>query len=58
MENPGNWALGFCAAILGLGGLFVSAGAGGSVGYYGGLAIFAFGVLFILHLIRIGTAKE
>ncbi len=54
MNNVGNWVLGGCSAVLGVGGLFVSAhtGPGSPVGYYGGLAMFAICVLFIMHLIR------
>ena len=53
MNHVGNWVLGASSAVLGVGGLFVSAKAGsGSVGYYGGLAMFAICTLFIMHLIR------
>ena len=53
MHNVGNWVLGGSSAVLGVGGLFAAAQAGpGSVGYYGGLAMFAICVLFIMHLIR------
>ncbi len=53
MNNVGNWVLGASSAVLGVSGLFVSAKAGsGSVGYYGGLAMFAICTLFIMHLIR------
>lgn len=52
MEHPGNWVLGACSAILGVAGLFVSARVGEGVGYYGGLAIFAAGILFTMYLIK------
>ena len=53
MNNVSNWVLGGSSAVLGLGGLFVAAQAGpGTVGYYGGLAMFAICVLFVMHLIR------
>ena len=53
MNNVGNWVLGGSSAVLGVCGLFVSAKAGPeTVGYYGGLAIFAICVLFVMHLIR------
>ena len=47
MNNVGNWVLGGSSAVLGVGGLFVAAQAGpGTVGYYGGLAMFAICFLF------------
>jgi hypothetical protein len=52
MDNFSNWVLGFCAAIMGIAGLFVSARAGVGLGYYGGLAMFLFAVLFVFFLIR------
>ena len=52
MENVTNWILGFCTAVMGVAGLFVSARAGEGVGYYGGLAMFVFAVLFVFFLIR------
>ena len=52
MANFSNWVLGFCASVMGVGGLFVAARAGYGVGYYGGLAIFVFAVLFVFFLIR------
>ena len=53
MNNVGNWVIGGSSAVLGVAGLFVSAQASsGSVGYYGGLAMFAICILFIMHLIR------
>ena len=55
MEHAGNWFLGVCAAVLAVGGLFVASHAGQGVGYYGGLLMFAFGVLFIMHLIKSST---
>ena len=52
MTNFSNWILGFCAAVMGLGGLFVASHVGYGVGYYGGLAVFVFAVLFVFFLIR------
>lgn len=52
MTNFSNWILGFFAALMGLGGLFVASHAGHGVGYYGGLAVFVFAVLFVFFLIR------
>lgn len=52
MENTTNWILGFCAAVMGVAGLFVSARAGAGLGYFGGLAMFVFAVLFVFFLIR------
>lgn len=53
MHNVGNWVLGGSSALLGVCGLFVAANAGpGTVGYFGGLAMFAICFLFIMHLIR------
>lgn len=52
MRNAGNWVLGFCATVLALCGLFVTSHAGAGVGYYGGMAMFAFGVLFVMLLIK------
>jgi hypothetical protein len=50
----GSWVLGGLTAILAVAALFVAAGADGAVGYYGGLGMFAFGVLFIFILMRAG----
>lgn len=49
-----NWVLGGFAALLGLGGLFVAARGGvyGPVGYYGGLVLFALGVLTAFSLVK------
>lgn len=52
MDNFSNWVLGFCAAVMGLGGLFVASNAGHGLGYYGGIAMFIFTVLFVFNLIR------
>lgn len=52
MNNFSNWILGFCAAVMGVAGLFVAARAGVGLGYYGGLAMFVFAVLFVFFLIR------
>lgn len=52
MEHPSNWFLGACAAIMGVAGLFVASRAGEGVGYYGGLIMFAVGVLFAMYLIK------
>ena len=52
MQNMSNWVLGFFSVVMGIGGLFVAARAGYGLGYYGGLAMFAFSVLFVFFLIR------
>ena len=52
MDNFSNWILGFCAVVMGIGGLFVAARAGVGLGYYGGLAMFVFAVGFVFFLIR------
>ena len=52
MAHFSNWILGFCAAVMGIGGLFVASHTGAGVGYWGGLAIFVFAVLFVFFLIR------
>jgi cytochrome c oxidase subunit II len=48
-----NWVLGGLAGIVGLGGLFLAAGSDGAVGYYGGLVLFAIGVLFVFHRVKL-----
>lgn len=58
MENFSNWVLGFCSVVMGLGGLFVASHAGEGLGYYGGLAIFIFAVLFVFYLIRTSLDHE
>ena len=52
MDNFSNWVLGFFTIVMGIGGLFVAARAGQGLGYFGGLAIFAFAVMFVFILIR------
>lgn len=52
MDNFSNLVLGFFAAVMGVAGLFVSANAGHGLGYYGGIAMFVFAVLFVFNLIR------
>lgn len=51
-----NWVLGGLSGILGLGGLFVSAraGAGDPVGHYGGLLLFAIGLLIVFYFVKLG----
>ena len=58
MNNFSNWFLGFSAIVMGLGGLFVAARAGVVLGYYGGLAMFVFAVLFVFLLIRTSMDHE
>jgi cytochrome c oxidase subunit II len=48
-----NWVLGGLAGIVGLGGLFLAAGSDGAVGYYGGLALFAIGVLIVFYRVKL-----
>lgn len=50
----GNWVLGSMTAVMGLGGLFVSAHAGFGLAYYGGLLFFLFSMLCIFMLIKFG----
>ena len=52
MNNLSNWILGFSAVVMGIAGLFVASHAGVGVGYYGGLAMFCFSLLFVFHLLR------
>lgn len=58
MNNFSNWVLGFCTAVMGVGGLFVTARAGEGVGYWGGLAVFVFAVLFVFFLIKVTMDHE
>ena len=58
MKNAGLWLLGFCSVVLGLCGLFVSSHTGGGIGYYGGIAMFAFSIVFVMHLIRTADSHE
>lgn len=58
MDNISNWVLGFSAAVMGLGGLFVAARAGEGLGYYGGLAMFVFAIGFVFFLIRTSMDHE
>ena len=58
MDNLSNWILGFSAAAMGIAGLFVAAHAGAGVGYYGGLAMFCFSLLFVFHLVRTTLDRE
>ena len=58
MDNMSNWILGFCTVVMGIGGLFVAANAGEGLGYYGGLAMFVFAVLFVFFLIRTSMDHE
>lgn len=58
MENFSNWILGFVSIVMGIGGLFVAARAGEGLGYYGGLAMFAFAVAFVFILIRTSLDHE
>lgn len=58
MNNFSNWILGFATIVMGIGGLFVAARAGMGVGYYGGLAIFVFAVLFVFMIIRTSMDHE
>ena len=58
MGNFSNWVLGFCTIVMGIGGLFVAARAGQGLGYFGGLAIFAFAVMFVFILIRTSLDHE
>ena len=48
-----NWVLGGLAGLLSLGGLFLAARTSGPVGYYGGLGLFALGVLIVFHFMKV-----
>jgi hypothetical protein len=58
MGNVDNWILGVSAAILGTGGLFVSAKSGHGIGYLGGIAIFLLAACFVLYLIKTAYDHE
>jgi hypothetical protein len=51
-ERTGNYVLSGAVAAMGLVGLFVAARAGHGMTYYGGLAFFAFAVLFVFLMIK------
>jgi hypothetical protein len=51
-DSIGPWILGGAMAVLGLFGLFLASAAHDRVIYGTGLALFAFGVLFIFGLIH------
>jgi hypothetical protein len=52
LKNTSNWIFGGASAVMGIAALFVASNAAHAVGYYGGLAMFAFAVLFIFHLMK------
>lgn len=52
--NVSNWILGGMSGVFAVAALFVAARAGHGVGYYGGLAMFAFCILFIMFLMKKG----
>jgi hypothetical protein len=54
MGNVSKWIWCGCVALMGIAGLFVAARGGESVPYWGGLAFFAFAVLFIFFMIKRG----
>lgn len=58
MDNVSNWVLGFFSVVMGIGGLFVASRAGEGLGYYGGLAMFVFAILFVFFLIRTSLDHE
>ena len=58
MDNLSNWILGFSAVVMGIAGLFVASHVGAGVGYYGGLAMFCFSLLFVFHLVRTTLDRE
>ena len=58
MNNVSNLIFGFATIVMGICGLFVAARAGAGLGYFGGLAIFVFAVLFVFLLIRTSMDHE
>jgi hypothetical protein len=52
MGDIGNWIVGAAMAVLALIGLIVSARAHDTTMYWVGLVVFAFGVLFIFHMVK------
>ncbi len=52
MDNVSNWVLGAMSAMMALAGLFVASHVGHGVGYYGGLGMFVFCTMFIMHLMK------
>ena len=50
--STANWILGGLTAIFGVVGLYVASNSHEPVGYYGGLAFFAFAVGVIFHRIK------
>lgn len=53
MEDVARWVWCGFVGILAVLGLFVAAGAGDAVGYWGGLGFFVVAVLFILHQVKL-----
>ena len=58
MDKVSNWVLIGASGIVGIGGLFVASHVGHGIGYYGGLAMFAFSVFFVGMLIRMITGHD
>jgi hypothetical protein len=50
--NVSNWVLGGLSGLFAIGALYVASHAGRGVGYFGGLAMFAFCVLFVMFLMK------
>lgn len=53
MGEVGRWIWCGATALMGILGLFVSAGASEPVGRWGGIAFFVVAVLFILHQVKL-----
>ncbi|MEX0809137.1 MAG: hypothetical protein WD044_10460 [Dongiaceae bacterium] len=54
MGDVSKWIWCGCVGLMGIAGLFVAARGGASVAYWGGLAFFAFAILFIFLMIKRG----
>lgn len=52
MGKIGDWVMGGLAILMSIGGLFVASNAGHGLGYYGGLGMFVFCVLFIFFVMK------
>lgn len=55
MRHLDSWVMGVLAAVFGLIGLFGASRAADPVFYFSGLALFAFGFLFVMGLIHAAT---
>lgn len=58
MHSVGQWIWCGAVALMGVMGLFVAAQGGQSVPYWGGLAFFAFSVLFVFYQIKLAFDRR